>query len=79
MTQHTQNNIDPLPFQNINDYEFETLNDINMAKSYRDMDRLSQLRFNPFETNQNIALSGNNFNLDLSFNVNKIPCDYYFT
>jgi hypothetical protein len=77
MTQHTQNNVDPLPFQNINDYEFETLNDINMAKSYRDMDRLSQLRFNPFETNQNIALSGNNFNLDLSFNANKIPCDYY--
>ena len=41
------------------------------------MDRLSQLRFNPFETNQNFALSDNNVELDLSFNTNIIQCDYY--
>ena len=28
------------------------------------MDRLSKLRYNPFEPNQNIALSGNNTELD---------------
>jgi hypothetical protein len=64
MMQDTQNNVDPLPFQNINDDEFEILNEINIAKSYHDMDRLSKLRFNPFETDQNIALSSNNLNLD---------------
>ena len=48
-----------------------------MTKSFRDMNRISQLRFNLFETNQNIALSGNSFNLYLSLNTNKILCDYY--
>ncbi len=41
------------------------------------MDRPSQLRFIPFETNQNIALSGNNADLDSSFDTNKIQCEYY--
>ena len=42
------------------------------------MDRLSQLRFNPFKTSENIALSDSNFNIDLTFNTSKILCDYYF-
>ena len=41
------------------------------------MDRLNQLRFNPFESNKNTALSDNNFELDSSFNTNKIQCDYF--
>ena len=41
------------------------------------MDRLSQLKCNPFHFNKNIALSGNNINLDTSFNTNTINCDYY--
>ena len=77
MMQHMQINVNPLPFQNLYDNEFEALNEINMTQLYRDMDILSQLRFNPFEGNQNIALSGSNFNLDLSFDTNKIPCEYY--
>ncbi len=58
---------------------FESLNNTNMqTESYPiDMDRLSQLRFSPFETNLNTALSDNNFELDSSFNTNKIQCDYY--
>ena len=42
-----------------------------------DMDRLNQLTFNPFETDQNTALSDNNFELDLLFNTNKLQCHYY--
>ena len=42
-----------------------------------DMGRLNQLTFNPFETDQNTALSDNNFELDLSFNTNKLKYHYY--
>ena len=78
MAQHSLDNINTLlPFQNLNDNEFETLNDPTIRQSYPDMDRLSQLRFIPFETNQNIAFSGNNADLDSSFNTNKIQCEYY--
>jgi hypothetical protein len=78
MAQHSLDNINTLlPFQNLNDNESETLNDPTIRQSYPDMDRLSQLRFIPFETNQNIAFSGNNVDLDSSFNTNKIQCEYY--
>ena len=40
-------------------HEFETLGS-STRLSQSDMDRLSQLRFYPFQTNQNIALSGSN-------------------
>ena len=56
--------------------EFETLGSTNRL-SQSDLDRLSQLRFNPFQTNQNIALSGNNIELDTWFNTNSICCDYF--
>ena len=38
------------------------------------MDRLRHLKFNPFDTSNNIALSENNANLDKS---SKINCEYY--
>ena len=41
------------------------------------MDRLSQLKYNPFQKNNDIALNVNSENLDKSFNMNKISCDYY--
>ena len=66
-----------LPFQNISNNEFELLNS-KSTMSQNDMDRLSQLKFNPFESNQqinhNIALSDNNVDLDSSFNTNMIQC-----
>ena len=70
---YDQNNF---PFHNLSNNEFTTLNSTNKLTQC-DMDRLSQLKFNPFQFNQNIALSGNNTNLDKSFNTNGINCEYY--
>ncbi len=64
------------PFHTLANSEFETLGYTNRL-SQSDMDRLSQLRFNPFQPNENIALSGNNIELDTTFNTNKIFCDYF--
>ena len=63
-----------LPFQTLNDLEFEftVLKGINVRKD--EMDRLRHLKFNPFDTSNNIALSENNANLDKS---SKINCEYY--
>ena len=44
------------------DSEFETLGSTRTRL-------LSQLRFNPFQTNQNIALSGSNIDLDFSTQI----------
>ena len=80
MAQQSLNNINNnhLLFQNLNNDDFESLNNTNMSDSFPiDMDRLNQLTFNPFETDQNPALSDNNFELDLSFNTNKLQCHYY--
>ena len=63
-------------FDSLSNNEFEILNSTNKL-SQSDMDRLSQMKFNPFQINQNIALSANNLNLDTSFNTNSIKCDYY--
>jgi hypothetical protein len=35
------------------------------------------LKFNPFQTNNDVALSQHNTNLDKSLNINKIDCNYY--
>ncbi len=58
-------------FHSLSNNEFEILNSTNKL-SQSDMDRLSQMKFNPFQLNQNIALSANNLNLDTSFNTNSI-------
>ena len=42
-----------------------------------DMDRLSRMKFDPFQANSKIALSQNNENLDLMHNINKVDCNYY--
>ena len=60
--------------------EFESLNSNKWSVFYTtDMDRLRQPRFSLFEANQNTALSDNNFELDSSFNTNKIQCDYFLS
>ena len=63
-----------LPFQTLDDldYEFTVLNGNNVSE--QDMDRLRQLKFNPFDTDSNIALTENNANLNHS---SKINCEYY--
>ena len=48
-----------LPFQTVDDlhYELNVLNGNNVSEE--NMDRLKYLKFNPFDTNNNIALSKN--------------------
>ena len=41
------------------------------------MDRLSQLKFNPFQLSNDIALCGNSETSDTFFNMNQINCNYY--
>jgi hypothetical protein len=62
------------PFQTVDDldYELNILNGNNVSEE--NMDRLKHLKFNPFDTNNNIALSENDANLD---NLTKINCEYY--
>lgn len=62
------------PFHNTTNNGFETLCSANRLS---DMDKLCQLRFNPFELNQNTALSDNNSQLDSYFDTSKIQCDYF--
>ena len=65
---------DSLPFQKLDDfdYEFTVLKGNNVNE--RDMDRLSHLKFNPFDPDSNIALTYNNENLNYSAKIN---CEYY--
>ena len=41
------------------------------------MDRLSQMKFNPFESNDNIALNRNNINLDKSLEFTNLNSNYF--
>ncbi len=64
---------DTLPFQTLDELEYEfTMNENNVSED--DMDRLRHLKFNPFDMNNNIAMSENNANLD---QLIKINCEYY--
>jgi hypothetical protein len=73
-----ENDIHPMPFHTLSDNEFATMNQsFGNELSQDDMDRLNQLKFNPFESNDNIALNENNTNLDNTLQINKISCNYY--
>ena len=65
---------DSLPFQKLDDfeYEFTVLKGNNVNE--QDMDRLSHLKFNPFDADSNIVLTSNNENLNYSAKIN---CEYY--
>jgi hypothetical protein len=67
------NNNHPFPFHSLTNNDFKTQND---DCNIYDMDRLSHLKFNPFQTNSKIALSGNNDDLDSLFDINNIDCKY---
>jgi hypothetical protein len=41
------------------------------------MDRLNQLKFNPFKFNNDIALCDSNANLDHVLDTNRLKCNYY--
>jgi hypothetical protein len=79
------NDIDPMPFISLSDNEFSqefSLSNQECQKfrnrfMHSDMDRLSQLKFDPFKTKDNIALSGNNTNLDNSLQFNNMNSNYY--
>jgi hypothetical protein len=68
--------INILPFQTLDElnYQFTVLNGNNVSE--KDMDRLNNLKFNPYlkDTSSHIALSENNTNLE---NWSKIDCEYY--
>ena len=57
---------DSLPFQKLDDldYEFTVLKGNNVCE--RDMDRLRHFKFSPFDAHSNIALTSNNENLSYS-------------
>ena len=66
-----------LPFQSLDDpgYELTVISQRNLSEV--DMDRLSPLKFNPFQLSNDIALCGNSETLDTFFNMNQINCNYY--
>lgn len=68
-----------LPFLNLTNSEFEALNNrSSITDSFANMDRLSQLKFDPFQLGQHLAASSNNnINLDSSYDTSNIQCDYY--
>ena len=52
---------DSLPFQSLDDFDYK-LNIINNENlSEKDMDRLNQLKYNPFEKSNNATLLANQF------------------
>jgi hypothetical protein len=62
-----------LPFQTLDDLDYQFTVNGNIV-SEEDMDKLRNLKFNPFDASSNIALSENNANID---NSSKINCEYY--
>jgi hypothetical protein len=65
-----------LPFRSLTQDEYtESVNPISDLNQ-NDMDRLNQLKFNPFQYNDNVALSENNSSLDTYFDLNMLTCNY---
>lgn len=65
---------DSLPFQKLDDFDYESTVLKGKNINERGIDRLRHLKFNPFDADSNIALSSNNENLSYS---TKINCEYY--
>jgi hypothetical protein len=67
-----------LPFRSLTQDEYtlkaliHAISDLNQ----NDMDRLNQLKFNPFQYNDNVALSEKNSSLDTYFDLNMLTCNY---
>ena len=76
----TLNKIDigPMPFETLDDHEFAKINqEFGSRLTQNDMDRISQMKFNPISCNDKIALCKNKASLDTSFELNEINCNYY--
>ena len=67
---------DSIPFHLLSDDEFMLLTQHTCLNS-NDMDRLNQLKFDPFQANSKIALSQNNEKLDSLYDISKVDCNYY--
>ena len=67
-----------MPFETLDDDDFAKINH-NFEKRFTqyDMDRLSQMKFNPFAYNGNIAFCKNNETLDKAFDINETNWNYY--
>jgi hypothetical protein len=69
-----------LPFQSLDDLEYELKITRGRTFSQDDMDRITQLSFNPFQLSINdLELCGISAHPDSSFDIDKIKCDYYLT
>ena len=66
---------DSIPFHSVSDIEFVPVTQKSCLIS-NDMDRLSQMKFDPFQANSKIAVSQNNENLDSMYNINNINTNY---
>ena len=67
---------DSIPFHSLSDDEFMPLTQHTCLNS-SGMDRLNQLKFDPFQANSKIALSQNNEKLDSLYDISKVDCNYY--
>ena len=72
---YTENNDYPFPFQNLTNNDLEILQYENRF-SENDKNRLSQLKFDPFQLNEQILRSENSLNFDAPFNTDDIKYDY---
>ena len=68
-------NCNLLMFPNLVDTEIKTRD----VFSKSDMDRLNQLKINPFALNKKVALNENNENLDMLNDLNSVDYNYYYT
>ena len=69
-----------LPFQSLDDLEYELNITRGRTFSQDDMDRITQLSYNPFQLSINdLELCGISAHPDSSFDIDKIKCDYYLT
>ncbi len=58
---------------------FRTCFECNLSFKFNNINihKLNDLKFNPFQTNNDVALSQHNTNLVKSLNINEIDCNYY--
>ena len=62
-----------MKFKTLSNNEFAVMKqELGKRFSQNDMNRLNQLKFNPFGYNDNIALCDNNTNLDISIETKNI-------
>jgi hypothetical protein len=67
-----------LPFHSIDDLEFYSIfGDFSRVPSDEVMDRLTQLKFNPFHINNNNIANAQHFQNYMPENLDDLTCNYY--